>query len=1190
MPYDGTKAQWKQEMCEKAKDIWRGLHKLATIIAPIIPQPFKGPLELFNAISDVAVQYIDNEEKLKDAMAQLSARLVEVNGALSESDNYGIDVVQSSQQLAALVVKEALTMHKIQILQWGMKTLQQDDIAGQITACLDRLNQGTDQHHREMTKVINRVLHQNLQLALASTLSSFAPGALFDADAATGGPARRGCARDTRAGLMDSLKHWALDISSSPIFWLGGMAGTGKSTVAYTLCQHLRGEGRLGASFFCSRTHEKSRSRASIIPTIVRQLLYLNKPFAHSLGHVHLDDVIAASARHVDELLVQPWLRGMVFQSEERPPLVVVIDALDEIEGNDQGPQLIKQLIQAVSASETRLLGPKFFVTSRPHPGIMKECSSIERKAVYHMEEIAPKEAIEDVRRFVNAELGDLPRKRQEYIVINSAGLFIYAATVAGYVCPPGSNPKPSPNQQVKRLDKLGRTGFSSVPPDSVPGFLIASLYEAIISDVFRNVGQEVETSKRVLYAVVTTRRPLTVLDLAPLIFDAGDELDEIAVRNSLSLFYAVLYVSPRDNYIYTFHKSFADFILDPRRSPQLATPAKSYFRDRTCDCFRIMNKSLRFNICNLASSFLLDEDDKGLSERATTNIGPDVRYACQHWAAHLASVRHDRQEDVQQLAALLLEFYSLKVLFWMEAMNLLKSDCRLAIHLARTWALQVCIYCRQYSWSYVFLNNQLQDAELNVYMAAGQRLWASFICGQASLSTPHLYVSCLATELALTSAVDYSTLRRWRKHFPGLPSIECKGISRRGMLMSMQGHSNWVNSVAFSPNGALVVSGSKDETVRIWDVTKGAEAMKMAGHSNWVNSVSFSPDGARVVSGSHDQTVRIWDATTGAQVTKMEGHSNSVQAVGFSPDGAHIVSGSQDKTVRIWNATTGAEVTKMEGHSDGVRAVAFSPDGARVVSGAHDKTVRIWDARTGAEVTKMEGHSDWVTSVAFSPDGVRVVSGSLDEAVHIWDATTGAEVTKMEGHSDEVHAVAFSPDGVRIVSGSYDRTVRIWDATTGAEATKMEGHSERVTSVAFSLDGARIVSGSHDKTVRIWQRLPCPQSQKLAQLWIVQMDGWVVLRGHPHTRLFWYPPELQPTLLAPPSLHLISNMGQTRLEFHTCTLGPDWPQIYHSPRTYHPTRILFGILVSVLLLLFCGTTYDHSSFALDRAVLTYDR
>jgi hypothetical protein len=105
------------------------------------------------------------------------------------------------------------------------------------------------------------------------------------------------------------------------------------------------------------------------------------------------------------------------------------------------------------------------------------------------------------------------------------------------------------------------------------------------------------------------------------------------------------------------------------------------------------MNRSLRFNICNLASSFLLDQDDEGLSQRVNTNIEPELRYACEHWAMHLASVRYDCQDDVQQLSTLLRDFYDLKVLFWMEAMNLLGLDCCLAIHLARTWALQVRNY-----------------------------------------------------------------------------------------------------------------------------------------------------------------------------------------------------------------------------------------------------------------------------------------------------------------------------------------------------------------------------------------------------------------------------------------------------------------------------------------------------------------
>lgn len=515
----------------------------------------------------------------------------------------------------------------------------------------------------------------------------FAPKALFNADAGTRAPARRACTENTRVALISRLKQWANSDNSSPIFWLSGMAGTGKSTVAYTLCEYWQKEGCLGASFFCSRDDEKARSRISIIPTIANQLLVLSKPFAQFIEQIPIELVIPVTDGHVDSLLVQPWSSAIASQSEAQlptKPTLIVIDALDEIE-NDQGSELIKKLIQAVSSSNG-LHGLKFFVTSRPHPQIVEECSSIDQRAVYHMEDIDPKEASQDVHRFLEAELTDLPPVQLEHITSDSGGLFIYASTIVRYLRPPKL--VLSPNQKAKRLDMLKKTGNNATSPGSQYELLIDSLYKAILAEALPDVGPEVEISKRVLYCVVTTRQPLRTSDLAALVVDATEEPDPIAVYNSLELFYAVMYMSPHDKCIYTFHKSFPDFILDPHRSPGHANQARSYFAGRTRDCLVIMSNSLQFNMCNLTSSFLLDEDDKGLPERVETNIGCDVRYACQYWAAHLISV-HDPQ-DVQQLSTVLLEFCSLKVLFWMEAMNLLKLDCRLPIHLARIWALQV--------------------------------------------------------------------------------------------------------------------------------------------------------------------------------------------------------------------------------------------------------------------------------------------------------------------------------------------------------------------------------------------------------------------------------------------------------------------------------------------------------------------
>jgi WD40 repeat protein len=276
--------------------------------------------------------------------------------------------------------------------------------------------------------------------------------------------------------------------------------------------------------------------------------------------------------------------------------------------------------------------------------------------------------------------------------------------------------------------------------------------------------------------------------------------------------------------------------------------------------------------------------------------------------------------------------------------------------------------------------------------------------------------------------------------------------------LRSLEGHTNWVMSVAFSPDGKHVVSGSYDKTMRIWEMETGREVSRLEGNARGVTSVAFSSDGKHVVSGSYDETVRIWEMETGREVTKLEGHTDVVASVSFSPDGKHVVSGSYDCTVRIWETDTGREVTKLEGHTDFVRSVAFSPDGKHVVSGSDDMTVRIWETETGREVTKLEGHTDWVMSVAFSPDGNHVVSGSDDKTVRIWETDTGREVTKLDGHISYVTSVAFSPDGSRITSEDRWGKTLTWTAPEHFPLPSTNGFAAPVFPVhptsTFAFDG----------------------------------------------------------------------------------------------------------------------------------------
>ncbi|MBL8062662.1 MAG: PQQ-binding-like beta-propeller repeat protein [Anaerolineales bacterium] len=280
------------------------------------------------------------------------------------------------------------------------------------------------------------------------------------------------------------------------------------------------------------------------------------------------------------------------------------------------------------------------------------------------------------------------------------------------------------------------------------------------------------------------------------------------------------------------------------------------------------------------------------------------------------------------------------------------------------------------------------------------------------------------------------------------------------------------IGSVAFSADGKYVVSGSWDNTARIWEAATGIEVARLT-HEDDVVSVAFSPSGKYVLTGSWDGTARVWDATTGIEVARMA-HDDIVYSVAFSPEtplgtgGKYVASGSGDNTVRVWEAATGLEVARMT-HDGPVTIVAFSPDGRYVASGSVDSTARVWDASTGKEVARMT-HNGNVVSVAFTPDSKYIVSASGDFTARVWEAATGQEVARMT-HDSAVNSVAFSPDGRYVVSGGWDNTVRVWKALTGEEIARMT-HDDFVSSVAFSPEGRYVVTGSGDHTARVWGAL----------------------------------------------------------------------------------------------------------------------
>ena len=331
--------------------------------------------------------------------------------------------------------------------------------------------------------------------------------------------------------------------------------------------------------------------------------------------------------------------------------------------------------------------------------------------------------------------------------------------------------------------------------------------------------------------------------------------------------------------------------------------------------------------------------------------------------------------------------------------------------------------------------------------LSKGTRFDIATFCGQGHTGP----VSCLAVSgnsLVVSGSYDNS-LRVW-----DLRAGDC--------LRELKGHNGLVSCVATTVDG-LAVSGSHDNNLRVWNLRSEASLYELKGHTRTVSSVAVTSDGI-AVSGSYDRTLRVWDLSSRECLHVLKGHTGSVSCVAVTDDGL-AVSGSPDGTLRVWDWRSGDCLKELKGHNNKVSCVVVTDDGL-AVSGSWDNTLRIWDLRSGDCLNELKGHSDPISCVTVTAEGL-AVSGSYDNSLRVWNLRSGDCLRELKGHTGWIHCVILTESDLA-VSASDDNSLRVWDLRSGDCLHELKGHTDSVFHAATTVDGLA-VSGSYDSSLRVW-------------------------------------------------------------------------------------------------------------------------
>ncbi|PGH05022.1 hypothetical protein AJ79_06909 [Helicocarpus griseus UAMH5409] len=860
------------------------------------------------------------------------------------------------------------------------------------------------------------------------------------------------CLPNTRRDVLREITAWINGPDERCIFWLNGRAGTGKSTIARTVARASYDAGRLGASFFFSTGNGDAGHASTFFTSIAVQLAS-----KASVLRGHICEAIGESKDIARQALQDQW-RQLILQPLSRleadfpyKPLTIVVDALDECEGDND----VRSIVQLFSEARSLRIPLRILMTSRPEVSVrhgFHNISAEHRNLILH--NIMPSIVDNDIAIYLKHTLenirqehglaADWPGERAiRHLVEKAGGLFIWAATACRFI-------NKGKSFATKRLSLILEGEISATEPEKQ----LNTVYLKVLQDSAGDYDeQEKEEWHRlltaILGAIVVVYSPLSDSALARLL-----HVSRYDVKRTLNGLYSILNIPEDESQpIRLHHPSFRDFLLDRERCGDSSfwVDERRMHNTLAANCIRLMSTTLKKYIWSFKSRDAL----KAAMESGDTEqfLPPEVRYTCVYWFQHLQRSSNQLKDDDY-----VHRFLEENLLHWLVALGLMRIS---SVGIPTIISLDHDVRPDQCPRLYAFIHEAnrfviyyrsiIEEGPLQIYYSALDWAPNSIIRTQLEQQIPSI--------LLQTPSGNSDRVSLWD---PGDAGASPQTIGD---------HSDWVRDVVFSPSQKIIAIGSVDRIIRLWDWTAGILQQTFIGHAGAVWAVTFSPDGRLLTSGSEDGTVKLWDRTTGKLLRTLGGHSHWVWSLAFSPDGKVLASGSVDWTVKFWNPTSGVLLQTFQDHSGAVWAVSFSPNGKLLASASEDKTIMLRDRDSGKLLKILRGHTDRVRALAFSPNGNVIASASEDRTVRLWSPTIETPLKTLKGHLSRVRSVAVSSDNKLVASGSADRTVRLWNCSTGETLHVLRDHPTGVRAVSLPQGNSLVISASEDKTIKVWDR-----------------------------------------------------------------------------------------------------------------------